>query len=180
MPPTRHPYIECPHCGEHLEKVYYDCDTYGKEWGTAYIGDEALSDHEASDGETTDTDNYKYKCPECNGAIREEYITNHITVGEEAPQEQEIKGIEPIDAGSNDINDPEHQEIPAWTSPTSPTAISKKAYEKAPAIECPKCGNEFMTGNPDDITEEIYQCTNPSCNHEFTIDEAMNKHNIIK
>lgn len=181
MPPRRHAYLICPECGEQIESLNYACHTTGREWGRAYIGNDGISDHNCTDSETSETDDYEYECPECGNIISYQYIEANIQerIREDPPQEQQIKAIEPIDAGSDVINDPEHHENRGWYSRA--TTIAESAYEATPAIECPKCGNEFMTGiTTETIETETVECTNPDCTHEFTVQEAIEKYNIIK
>jgi predicted RNA-binding Zn-ribbon protein involved in translation (DUF1610 family) len=56
----------CPHCGEMISRLKYNCSTSGWESGTVDDG----GNWDCSESEITDNDNYVYSCPDCDHELR--------------------------------------------------------------------------------------------------------------
>lgn len=62
----------CPHCEKEIEHLLFDCDYNCNTWGKAYGScdfngeDEDFDEHDDRDSGDYNYDDYEYRCPECD------------------------------------------------------------------------------------------------------------------
>lgn len=88
---------KCPHCEAELEELEFTASTRGWEAGSAFLSKEneeqpgdRILDYDYSDSATDETDDYEYKCPECEHNIHLETLI-WITDNETEEEEKKIK-----------------------------------------------------------------------------------------
>ena len=148
---------KCPHCESELKKLYFIASTIGWESGSAILSTkeaktyDRIVDYDYGDSGTDETDNYEYKCPECD-----EYIDTDDLIWEgEEETEKEVKEPEPEESLHKIImpkNRIISENLPKDTTQNGIICKNKKckyvfAYEqndpydqkKEEFFECPKC-----------------------------------------
>lgn len=57
--------FKCPGCEKYTSQLDYSASTYGSEWGTITLTENGEIDHNYSDHDNNETNNYEYQCPNC-------------------------------------------------------------------------------------------------------------------
>ena len=139
---------KCPHCDAELDHLAFESDVtnYGVEWGTCDLDGDNFDwqDSETHDGQTDET---RYKCPECDVELNPDDL---------------------IDVDEEDDDEPEVKQPPAIEGDATDPAIESNSYGTSVTIAtCPQCGASRDT----DHGEQYIICHR--CEHEFPL--ATNK-----
>ena len=76
--PSQRRTITCPHCEVEIETLNFTCDTSGWESGTVHLRGQSLAycDTDTEDSEQTGSNDYEYRCPECDQILSGDEIND--------------------------------------------------------------------------------------------------------
>ena len=146
--------IECPHCEQDIEHLAYRCNTSGYESGTTSLN---MDDDSCEDSETTDSDEYEYFCPECDGEISRNLVERLMEEGTTEETEQT--------RNNNIIDQILNNARPQGLSTTMPSNLGM-TNNKIQMIVCPdKNCKEAITISDKEIDDRSITC--PICGKDF-------------
>ena len=175
MPDTTPKYIaifKCPEdeCGA-CNRLTYSCTTYSTEWGrvSAYFsGEQMYLDTEYDDAETNDSDNYDYKCTECDTNYIEREIkenTKNIKLPKGGPYpnftQEELAHIYDTGEPANIKRKKKATPKPINGSEEVVSLLKNNDNSTQSGNECSNCGQLYATDDSKDRT-----CPNCSCEND--------------
>ena len=177
-PELYRPFIVCPECRDEIRTLRYSCDTTGREYGDALIGQYEIEDHERGDSDTDDTSNYTYSCSNCDEEITEEYI--------EANAQGEVR-VEPrgrfVTAGqiasvNSDRDEAQRRRLYGYERGFALRMNATPAERDEVEAQKPDTGADDIQGNNHSLELEMilkFGCECPNCGKMIQVAEPTNR-----